>query len=336
MRDEHTVGPARSGCRSARSLHSGALALATAGALLLAGCSSSSGDSSNSSSSGSEAATSTGTAAGSKSLTPNAALIASIKPAPKLVQLRGASNATIVYGSSLVAPPDAFLAPDGKTAVGWEIDLINAIGRKMGSTMQARNLQFPTLITSLTAGRIKLIISEMSDSKERQKQLNFVDYYTASLSFLVAKGNPKHITTPAGLCGKNVAVLPGSSQLYWAQGANSGLCGSHPMKLVQFSAGPTQALNSVRTGRVDVYLSENDLSGYTAEHTSGLQNVTLAHSPLSGVTGIGVPKSDRNLLNAVQQALQQLLDDGTYTKIISAWQAQSGAITKATVNGATS
>lgn len=261
-------------------------------------------------------------------------LVASVKADPGLEAKRGSRFDSIAVGSSLFAPPTAYLK--GSDAVGYEPDLIRAIGKKLGAKTTVENAPFPTLITGLQAGRYNLIISGMSDTAERRKIIDFVDYGTDYLAFLVQKGNPEKISDDAAsLCGKTVDGLQGSQQLTWAKGVSDSVCSSDKaIKIVAVPDAPT-ALNDIRTGRAAVFLSDSTNAPYTAATARGGNSLEaiIPHPAVNALPlGIAVDKSNPGLRDAVAGALQQLMEDGTYKKILQAWQVQSTAIDKATIN----
>ena len=56
------------------------------------------------------------------------------------------------------------------------------------------------------------VLSAMSDTPERQKSIDFVDYFTAGTSILVKKGNPQKINSLDDFCGKTIALQRGTTQ----------------------------------------------------------------------------------------------------------------------------
>nr|WP_238412450.1 ABC transporter substrate-binding protein [Saccharothrix deserti] len=235
-------------------------------------------------------------------------------------------------GSNIQNPPNNFYAADGKTPVGSEVDLVKAVGAKLGLTVEHQDMAFSSLITSLQAGRIDVTMAAMNDTPERQQAIDFVDYFTSGITIMVQKGNPAGIKGPDDLCGKAVAVNLGSSQETYAKEFK---CLSGDPISVTATDSDTQNQNQLRTGRVAAILNDLPTAVYVAK-TAGdgefFEVVDLA--PINGGPyGIGVNKSTPELTSAVQKALQALVDDGTYGKILDAWDVSQGAVTKVTVNG---
>ncbi|CAM3466103.1 ABC transporter substrate-binding protein [Kibdelosporangium persicum] len=247
-----------------------------------------------------------------------------------------ASAGRIRIGSNIQNPPNNFYAADGKTPIGSEVDLAKAIGKRLGVEMVYEDMAFGSLITSLQAGRIDLTMAAMNDTKERQKSIDFVDYFTSGITIMVQKGNPAGIKSPDDLCGKAVAVNSGSSQETYAKERGT-ICTQQGKGEVTVAAtdSDTQNQNQLRTGRVQAILNDLPTAVYVAQTAGEGKYFEVVNLPPinGGPYGIGVNKQNPKLAKAVQLALQSLVDDGTYTKILQSWNVTQGAIQKVTVNG---
>ncbi|MDQ2584240.1 ABC transporter substrate-binding protein [Saccharothrix yanglingensis] len=235
-------------------------------------------------------------------------------------------------GSNVQNPPNNFYAADGTTAVGSEVDLAKAIGAKLGLTVEHQDMAFGSLITSLQAGRIDVTMAAMNDTAERQQAIDFVDYFTSGITIMVQKGNPQGVKGPDDLCGKAVAVNLGSSQETYAKEYQ---CLSGDPIQVTATDSDTQNQNQLRTGRVAAILNDLPTAVYVAKTAGdGEFFEVLDLAPINGGPyGIGVNKSTPELTAAIRKALQALVDDGTYGKILAAWDVEQGAIDQVTVNG---
>ncbi|WP_410615815.1 ABC transporter substrate-binding protein [Amycolatopsis sp. lyj-109] len=245
-------------------------------------------------------------------------------------------QAGLHLASNLQSAPNNFYAADGKTPIGYEVDLAKAIAAKLGVAVTHQDMAFGSLITSLQSGRIDLTMAGMNDTKARQQQIDFVDYFTSGITIMIRKGNPDGITGPDTLCGKSVAVVQGTSHQKFAE-AQSTRCtqAGKPALTVTATDSDNQNQNQLRTGRVQAIL--NDLpSAVYISRTAGEGKFfeVVPGEPIDGGPyGIGVNKANTPLRDAVQKALQALIADGTYGKILQAWGVEQGAIKEAAVNG---
>ncbi|NIH79822.1 ABC transporter substrate-binding protein [Amycolatopsis viridis] len=257
------------------------------------------------------------------------AQLASSLPAP----IAQAGKLTI--GANMQSAPNNFYAADGKTPVGFEVDIAKAVAAKLGLTAQHTDMAFGSLITSLQSGRLDLTMAGMNDTKARQQQIDFVDYFTSGITIMVRKGNPDGITGPDSLCGKNVAVVQGTSHQTFAteQSTRCVQAGKPPVTTTATDS-DSQNQNQLRTGRVAAILNDLPTAAYVSKNAgNGEFFEVVPGEPINGGPyGIGVNKANPQLRDAVAKALTELADDGTYGRILGAWGVQQGAITKVTVN----
>jgi polar amino acid transport system substrate-binding protein len=268
--------------------------------------------------------------------TPPSSDLASVKKDDTLAALVPpaiASAGTLKVGSNIQNPPNNFYDQDGKTPLGSEVDLIKAIAAKLGLKAEHSDMAFSSLITSLETGRVDVT---MNDTAERQQKIDFVDYFTSGITIMVQKGNPQSVKGPDDLCGKGVAVNLGSSQEQFAkQQSQKCLDQGKPKIEVSVTDSDTGNQNQLRTGRVAAILNDLPTAVYVAK-TAGdgkyFEVVPLA--PINGGPyGIGVNKQNAKLAEAIKAALQSLIDDGTYARILTVWDIRQGSITKAAING---
>jgi len=247
-----------------------------------------------------------------------------------------AERGTLAVGSNVQSPPNNFYAEDGSTPVGFEVDIITAIGKKLGLEVEYQDAAFDSLITSLQSGRVDATIAGMNDTAERQEAIDFVDYFTSGITIMVQKGNPAGIGSTDDLCGKAIAVVQGTTQEDFAA-EQSAVCeddGADPLE-VTATASDSQNQTQLRTGRVDAILNDLPTAVYISQTAGdGEYFETVDQDPINGGPyGIGISKDAPELTTSVQSALQSLIDDGTYTEILEAWDVTSGAVTEADVNG---
>src|SRR5664279_2122346 len=184
------------------------MALAALAIIIVAGCGSSSSSSSSSPTPSASATTATGswTTADLAALQTDAALKAML---PSSIV---SANNLRVASDVPYAPWEFYDPATSKNPAGFDFDLSQAIGAKLGVTASFINTPFDTIIISVTGGKNDMIMADMYDNTDREKTLTFVDYAYDGTSILVLKGNPNGLTNLDSLAGKTVAVLSGSSQ----------------------------------------------------------------------------------------------------------------------------
>jgi polar amino acid transport system substrate-binding protein len=295
-------------------------------ALAAAGCGSSDDDNS-STTSGSAASTAT-TAA------PAAASGADAKAAgevPAAVKSKG----TLTVAADASYAPNEFFASDGKTVQGMDADLAQALATKLGLKAKVVNAGFDGIIPGLAANKYDLGMSSFTDTKEREKTVDFVTYFSAGTSFYTKADGGPAITDLASLCGHHVAAEKGTTQADDAA-AQSKKCTAAGKKAVAVSVFPDQngANLAINSGRADVGMADSPVADYQVKQSSG--SFKVVGTPYGTAPyGIAIPKGN-GMAQPVLDAMTALISDGTYTKILTKWGVQDGAITTPAINGATS
>jgi polar amino acid transport system substrate-binding protein len=289
--------------------------------VVLAACGSSSNNTSSSSSTSS-------TSAAAPASTKDAKIAAEVPPSIK-------STGTLSVAADASYPPNEFIGPNGKTVVGMDPDLAKALAGVMGLKANVQNQTFDSIIPGLAAKKYDLGASSFTDTKERQKTVDFVTYFSAGTSFYEkAQGGPK-INGLADICGHKVAVEKGTTQAddATAQGKKCTAAGKPGVNVLVFpdQNGANLALSS---GRADVGMADSPVAAYQVKQASG-QFKLVGKDYGTAPYGIAIPKGT-GMAKPVLGALKKLMADGSYTKILDKWGIQEGAITKPTINGATS
>lgn len=236
----------------------------------------------------------------------------------------------IQVGSDIAYAPMEYYDTDGTTVLGFDKELTDAMSEQLGVTFEWNNATFDGLITQLKSDKIDVAISGMSDTKERQAEVDFVDYYQAGAMLLVAKGNPEGLTGLADLCGRTIAVQRGTTQEGYAQ-EQSEQC-AEPIDILSFDR-ETEAMLQVKNGRAVSGLQDYPMATYNARTSGGGEDFEVVGEQIqAGPLGIAVNKSDTELRDAIQKAVQAVIDDGTYAELIEKYETPLGAIDSATVN----
>ncbi len=253
--------------------------------------------------------------------------------AASLVPAKYKSAGTLTVAADASYAPNEFIAKDGKTVVGMDADLAKAIGEKLGLQVKVVNATFNTILAGINADRYQLGMSSFTDTKAREKQVDFVTYFNAGTSFFEKNGGPT-VNTLDDLCGLTVSVESGTTQETDAN-AQSKKCTDAGKKAVTVSAFPDQskANLALSSGRAQVSMADSPVAAYQVKQSNGA--FALVGQPY-GQAPYGIAMAKNGLAPAVQAALKELIADGTYTQILTTWGIQDGAITDPVINGAQS
>jgi polar amino acid transport system substrate-binding protein len=285
--------------------------------LALAGC----GSSSTSSSSTTAAST-----------TPSSGSVASIAAeVPAAIKSKG----TLTVASDATYAPNEFIAPDGHTVIGMDADLMQALGAVMGLKVNIVNATFDTIIPGLASGKYDLGASSFTDTKEREKTVDFVDYFNAGISFYAKASASPGVKTVADLCGKTVSVEKGTTEQEEAT-AQSGKCTKAGKKAVTVLTYPDQngANLAISSGRAEIGMADSPVAAYQVKQSGGqfkLVGETYGTAPY----GLAIPKGT-GMTTPVLSALKELIANGKYAQILAKWGLQAGALTTPSINGAKS
>ena len=264
---------------------------------------------------------------------PDSALVALL---PADVKAKG----TLTVATDSTYAPDEFKDASGNI-VGMDVDLGNAILAKLGLKGTWQSADFNSIIGGIQAKKYDISLSSFTDNLTREKQVDLVHYFTAGEAVAVKKGNPDNIgTTAADLCGFKVAVQTGTTEADEIKSVINPACKKAGKKLVpnngdQFDA-QTDANTALVSGRDQAMMADSEVVDYAIKQSGGtLQK--LGDNYNVAPYGIVVPKGSA-LGPAIQGAIKDLIQEGTYAQILNKWGLSSGALTadQITLNGATS
>ena len=232
--------------------------------------------------------------------------------------------------------PDVLDRPVGEPEPqvrGIDPDLATELGRKLGVRFTFVNTAFDELIPALKAGKFDLIISSMTATPERARQISFLEYFQAGTSILVASGNPERIGSMADLCGQTVTLQEGTihEELVAAQQPR---CGARRIKARPLASG-TQVVLEVKFGRADAALADFPVAAYNAKVSGQGRDFEVVGQQIDpGPYGIGVRKDDGDLQSVLQDALREVISDGSYDRVLTKWNVTDGALKSAKLTGA--
>lgn len=239
-------------------------------------------------------------------------------------------NGKLIIGIDPTYAPNEFKDADGNP-IGWGAELAEGIAAKLGLEPQFQVSKFDNIIPSVTGGKADIGMSSFTDTVERQKQVDFVNYYNAGIQWASATGND---VDPENACGLKVAVQATTYEDTDEVPAKSDACVAAGKPAIQKTQFDTQdaATNAVKLGQVDAMSADSPVTLYAIDQTDGALQAageTFDVAPY----GVAVAKGS-GMAEAVQAALQSMVDDGSYAKILDDWGVADGGITEITINAA--
>ncbi len=270
--------------------------------------------------------TSPSSSASPAGLNTSAALYAAL---PQSVKDKG----SIQVGSDIAYAPMEYYDTDGKTVIGFDKDFGDLLGAELGVPVVFNNSTFDGLITQLESHRFDAAISSMSDTKERQKQVDFVDYYLSGSIMYVKAGNPQGLKSVDDLCGQTISLQRGTTQEDYVSTELSPACekaGKAKVSVMAFDR-ESEAMLQVEQGRAVAGIQEYPVAVYNTQQAKGKFEI-IGQQVIAGPLGVAVSKDNTQLRDALQKALQAAIDDGSYQKLIDKYQTPQSAVKTAQVN----
>ena len=227
-------------------------------------------------------------------------------------------------------PPLEFKDPATGTLTGFDVELGEALGQKLGVTWTWQETSFDQMLPALTTQRVGAIMSGMTDLVSRHETASFVDYLSSGPAFFVQHSRAAEFKDMGALCGKSVGASRRTSFPKSIAAWSDAHCPDNPIKFIG-TEGSVDARTQLRQGRIDGAVQGNETLPYIMEQEPN------TYMPLGGpiatqFTGIALPVKDTALQQKVAAALDALIADGTYTALLARWKLSDNGVDKATIN----
>jgi polar amino acid transport system substrate-binding protein len=244
------------------------------------------------------------------------------------------SKGSLAIALDATYAPDEMIASNGSTIIGMDADLAKAITQILGLKADLINATFDTIIPGLQSGKYDMGDSSFTDTLARQKVVDFVDYFTAGEGFYVKTGG-QSFNGLASLCGHTVSVEDGTTEQTDAQSQAKKCTSAGKATVTILSFGnQSQANTAVSSGRAQVGFADSQVAAYIVAMSNGVfQNSGTAFEVAP--YGLALPKGN-GMAAPVEAAINVLIQNGTYKKILDKWGVEAGAVSSAQINDATS
>ncbi|KAF0845068.1 amino acid ABC transporter substrate-binding protein (PAAT family) [Nocardia caishijiensis] len=238
----------------------------------------------------------------------------------------------IVVGVNVPYQPNEYRDASGKI-VGFDVDLLDAVAATLGLTVDYQESAFEKIIPAIQAGTYDVGMSSMTDSREREQQVDFTTYFNAGIQWAQQTGKT---IDPNNACGKRVAVQATTVEHTEEIPAKSAKCVAEGKPAIDMKPFDEQsaATNALVLGQVDAMSADSPVTAYAIKQSEGKIE---SSGPLfdSAPYGWAVQKGSP-LAVSLQKALQHLIDNGKYGEITTNWGVQDGQIKTSVINGAVS
>ncbi len=256
---------------------------------------------------------------------------ASIQPDEAAVALLPADvkdSGVLIIGTDAEYPPNEYKDADGNPT-GWGVELAEAVSAKLGLEPEWEILGFDSIIPRIQEGALNMGSSSFTDTVERQKSVDFVNFLNAGSQWAGQIGSD---VDPDDACGLTIAVQATTVQDTEELPAKNQACkdaGKPEIEVLRFDGQP-EVTQAVVDGRADAFSADSPVTGDAVTQLS--DQLELVGDLFDAAPYGFATQKDSDMTKAVQAALQSLMDDGTYVDILTRAGIESGALDTATIN----
>ncbi|CAL9341192.1 ABC transporter substrate-binding protein [Streptomyces sp. enrichment culture] len=251
---------------------------------------------------------------------------------PEEIRKRGTLE---IVDSSGSAAPLTFFATDNKTVIGVEPDIASLVADVLGLKLHINTVSWENIFVGLDSAKYDVGFSNITVTEERKEKYDFATYREDNLAFEAKKGSGLKITGPEDVAGRTVAVGSGTNQekllIEWSK--ENEKAGRQPVD-IKYYQNDSDTYLALQSGRIDLYLGPHPTAAYHAATTGKTEVVGTysgAGSTLQGLIA-ATTKKDSGLVEPLADALNHVIDNGTYAKVLERWGLSDEAVTKSEIN----
>ncbi|MBP1784566.1 ABC transporter substrate-binding protein [Micromonospora chalcea] len=241
------------------------------------------------------------------------------------------SDGKIVVGTDSTYAPAEFLDTDGKTVIGFDVELFTAVAAKLGLKAEFVSAPFGDIINGVNSGKYEAGVSSFTINDERKGQANMVSYFQVGTQWVTKKGNPAGVALD-NACGKKIAVQKDTVQVEDIQ-KRSKACtdAGKPAITVDQFPGQDAATAAVVSGKDDAMLADYPVGVYAVTQSNDALEL-LDKQYEAAPYGYVLAKEQTQLAEAVRDATKAVIADGSYKQVLDKWKVGDGAITDPAIN----
>ncbi|MDX3261083.1 ABC transporter substrate-binding protein [Streptomyces sp. MI02-2A] len=251
---------------------------------------------------------------------------------PERIRKRGTLE---IVASSGSAAPLNFHATDNRTVIGVEPDIAHLVADVLGLEPHITTVSWENIFVGLDSGKYDAGFSNITDTEERKEKYDFATYREDNLGFEAKKGSGLKVRGPADVAGRTVAVSSGTNQekllIEWSK--ENEKAGRKPVD-IKYYQNDSDTYLALRSGRIDLYLGPNPTAAYHAATTGRTEVVGTYSGAGASLQGLiaATTKKDSGLVQPLADALNEVIRNGTYAKVLERWGLSDEAVSKSEIN----
>lgn len=219
-------------------------------------------------------------------------------------QAENGEDNVLVMSTNALFPPYEYY--DGDQIVGIDPEIAQAIAEKLGMTLQINDMEFESAIAAAQTGQSDIVMAGVTITPDREENLNFTETYATGIQVVIVKED-SDITSIDDLEGKLIGVQQGTTGDIYC----SGDYGEEAVE--KYSSGPL-AVEALKNGQVDCVVIDNEPAKEFVAANDGLKILDTEFT--NEDYAIGIAKDNTELFEKVNNALKELMEDGTVQSII--------------------
>lgn len=207
-------------------------------------------------------------------------------------------------------PPYEMTTDDGGYE-GIDVEIATEIAKKLGLELVVDDMEFSSVITSVQNGKSDIAMAGLTVNEERKKNINFTDTYTKGVQSIIVPEDSEIASVDDLGKAKAIGCQEGTTGYIYCSDTEEN--GGYGDKAIAYPDGAT-AVQALTTGKVDAVVIDNAPAQEFVKANKGLKILDTAYAEEE--YAIGVSKKNDPLLEAVNKALNELIEDGTVQKIV--------------------
>ncbi|WP_217229461.1 ABC transporter substrate-binding protein [Streptomyces anulatus] len=251
---------------------------------------------------------------------------------PEAIRERG----TLRLGASAEAvPPLGFYATDDRTRIGSEIDIATLVADTLGLKPEFEQVSWENLFVGLDSSKFDGVLSNVTVTEERKEKYDFATYRLDNIAFEAKKGSGWKVREPADVAGKTISVSSGTNQekilVEWS--AKNVDAGREPVDIKYFQK-DTDYYLALQSGRIDAHLGPSPVAAYHVASAGQSEIVGQLSGAGGGLQGkiAATTKKGSGLVEAYAAAIDHIVRDGSYGKVLERWGLSGEAVEKSEIN----
>nr|WP_055553214.1 ABC transporter substrate-binding protein [Streptomyces sp. NBRC 110028] len=251
---------------------------------------------------------------------------------PQAIRRRGTLR---VGGSAGASPPLGFYATDDTTRIGVEIDLATLVADTLGLKIAFDAVSWENLFVGLDSSKFDAVFSNVTVTEERKQKYDFATYRLDNLAFEAKKGTSWRVKGPRDVAGRTISVSSGTNQekilVDWSK--ENQKAGREPVDITYFQK-DTDYYLALQSGRIDAYLGPHPTAAYHVASAGQTQIIGTLSGGGDLVQGkiAATTRKGSGLVDAYAAAIDHIIQDGSYARVLKRWGLSSEAVKKSEVN----